>query len=80
MEHAGEPCASLPKTHLTLDLTLCQHHQAWTLNAHAYLEDGASITDVVPFTTIAFGPFDGPADVSAVAVERFLEAFRQISA
>lgn len=45
---------------------------AWTLTSHVYREDGESITDVVPFTEVEFGPFDSAADVLAT-IARHLE-------
>lgn len=67
MAHAPEHvCASLPKTHLSVHLVWCEVHSAWTLTQHVYQEDGDDIRDVVPFTEVGFGPFDGPEDVLAV--------------
>lgn len=64
MPHAPEHvCAALPKTHLSMHLVWCEVHAAWTLNQHMYLEDGDAIRDVVPFTAVEFGPFDGADDV-----------------
>lgn len=68
MEHQSEPCASLPKTHLTLDMVWCEHHQAWTLTSHSYVEDGDVIRDVAPSTVVRFGPFDDWLDVQSAAV------------
>jgi hypothetical protein len=58
---------------VTLRLTWCSVHQAWSLSTHSYLEAGQSITDVAPYTEVHFGPFDSLTDVVAVAA-RALDA------
>jgi hypothetical protein len=64
----GQPhvCGSLPQTHVSVHLTFCQAHQAWTVTHHVYEEDGDQFNDVVAFTQTELGPFDGPADVLAL--------------
>lgn len=70
MDHFEHPCASLPKYHVSAHLVYCGHHMAWSLSAHVYLEDGDRISDVVPFTAVNFGPFDGAEDVTSEACRR----------
>ena len=78
MEHQNEPCASLPKTHITLDLTHCQAHQAWTLTTHVYTEDGDTIRDVGPCTVVRFGPFDDWLDVQSTAVRALADEMYRV--
>ena len=63
MDHDAEPCAALPKTHLSVFATWCEVHQAWTLTHHVYLADGDTTSDVAPYTRVEFGPFDDLSDV-----------------
>lgn len=63
MEHQSDPCASIPKTHVSVDLVRCHHHQAWTMTLHTYHEDAEITSDVAHCTVVHFGPFDGVEDV-----------------
>lgn len=63
MIHESAACASLPKVHVTLRATWCVAHMAWEMSHHVYSEAGESISDVVPYTPVGFGPFDSTQDV-----------------
>lgn len=72
--HDQHLCASLPKRHVTVHLTFCEHHQAWTISHHSYVEDGESITDVDPYIAVDLGPFDRADDAAAIAAAWLAES------
>lgn len=63
MDHGSEPCASIPKTHVSVDLVRCHHHQAWRLTVTTYREDDTMMVAADLSITVDFGPFDGAEDV-----------------
>lgn len=76
MEHQSEPCASIPKSHVSLDLVWCHHHQAWTLTGLVYDEDADITLDEGRSTVVRFGPFDDSSDVMRAASRFLADALR----
>lgn len=62
-------CASLPKHTVSLRVTWCSAHQAWTIESYVITDDGGDPTEIVPVRSLELGPFDMPADALALAVE-----------